>query len=115
NDSIEKITLHMRYSLQQGIVDTSVTLTEYLCSVFVANDVARRQVLSLINEKGYEQEAANRLHEWCSCHITVLLNPTVVNNPYEVPWPTWMMKMLLEALQQVDWNKLVNSLKEKDA
>ena len=89
--------------------------TVYLARCIADNTEASRQARSLITERGYEADAANRLHAWVEDHMKVILSPLVVSNPYTVPWPTWMMDILTEAIQQVDWNALVNNLKETEA
>ena len=86
--------------------------TEYLARHIAADAEASRQVRSLINEKGYEVQAADRVHEWVDGHMMVILSPPVVNNPYNEPWPTWMKDILTVSLQQVNWNELVNSLRK---
>jgi hypothetical protein len=92
-----------------------MNITAYLARCITADAKAIRQARSLINERGYEAQAANRLHEWVGDHMTVILSPLVVSNQYTSPWPTWMKDILTETLQQVDWNELVNSLKETEA
>jgi hypothetical protein len=120
NMSIESINAQIRRSqekLQQAIEVASTTrmdTTDYLTRYLASDAEASRQARSLINERGYEAQAAERLHEWVESHISAILSPPVLSNPYKANWPTWMKDILTEALQQVDWNELVNSLKETE-
>lgn len=89
-------------------------ITEYLATHLAADAEAIRQVRSLVNERGYEAQAADRLHDWVDGHMMSILSYPVVSNPYPVPWATWMKDILREALQQVDWNELVHRLRERN-
>jgi hypothetical protein len=87
--------------------------TEYLARRLVADAEALRQARSLLNEKGYEAQAADRLHEWVDLHMMTILSPPVVSNPYTAPWPTWMKDILTASLQQIDWKELVTRLRKE--
>jgi len=88
-----------------------VNLTEYLAEHIATDRGAMRQVLSLINERGYEEQAAERLHEWVRDHMHVILSYPVVSNPYPVPWHVWMKDILKDDLQRVEWKELVDTLR----
>jgi hypothetical protein len=90
-----------------------MNITEYLAHHIAADAQASIRVSSLINERGYEAQAADRLHEWVDGHMMVILSQPVVSNPYQEPWPTWMKDILTASLQQVDWTELVNSLRKE--
>ncbi len=96
------------FSAQKGV---HVNTTEYLARQLAADAETLRQARSLINERGYETETADRLHTWVSDHMTIILSPPVVSNPYPEPWPNWMMDILTATLGQVDWNELVKRLR----
>jgi len=110
--SIESITAQIRRSLQQGVVDTSIKLTEYLASHIAADTEASKQARSLMNERGYEAQAAYRLHEWVEGHMSALLSPLLCHNPYPSDWLDWMQQVMHIGLDQVDWNDLVERLRK---
>ena len=112
--SVEGIATQIR-ALQQEILDPTTELTKYLVKRIAADTEAMRQAQSVICERGYEEQAASRLHEWVHAHMSAILSPLLCRNPYQTDWLDWMQQIIRVGLNQVDWTELINRLQEAES